>query len=208
VRVMPDWPAVAAAGGVPRAWCLLLPGRGAVPAGQLGGEGLQAGDRGGDLGGPGPLFGKPQPQAATAGGEAAGDGEEPKAQALGFPAAGVCGQGEHLGPGEQFAGQGDDLAPELVLGEALSGRFRSPVSFAQRIRSSHLARRRWRSSMSASWPFFASVAKAVKRWPSMSVNRSCAPGCGRSLRTMTRIIGLRGNTRLAQASRKPLRTAV
>jgi hypothetical protein len=31
------------------------------------------------------------------------------------------------------------------------------------------------------------VAKAVKRWPPVSVNRSCAPGWGRSLRTMTRI---------------------
>jgi len=31
------------------------------------------------------------------------------------------------------------------------------------------------------------VANAVNRLPSMSVNRSCAPGCGRSARTMTRI---------------------
>jgi hypothetical protein len=66
------------------------------------------------------------------------------------------------------------------------GRFRSPVSFAPRMRSSHLARRRWRSSRSASWPFLASVAKQVNRCPSMSVNRSCAPGCGLSFRTITR----------------------
>ena len=78
---------------------------------------------------------------------------------------------------------------------AISGRLRSPVSFAQRMRSSQRARRRCRSSRSASWPFLASVAKAVNRCPSRSVNRcpsrsvnrSCAPGCGRSLRTMTRI---------------------
>ena len=68
-----------------------------------------------------------------------------------------------------------------------SGRLRSPVSLAQRIRSSHRARRRWRSSRSASCPVRASVAKAVTRCPSMSVNRSCAPGWGRSLRTITRI---------------------
>jgi hypothetical protein len=55
------------------------------------------------------------------------------------------------------------------------------LAFAFRIRSSHLPRRRWRSSRSASCP----VAKAVKRCPSMSVNRSCAPGCGRSFRTMS-----------------------
>src|SRR5262249_6577448 len=36
-------------------------------------------------------------------------------------------------------------------------------------------------------PRFALVAKAVNRCPSMSVNRSRAPGCGRSFRTMTRI---------------------
>jgi hypothetical protein len=40
-----------------------------------------------------------------------------------------------------------------------SGRFRRPVSFAQRMRSSHLARRRWRSSRSASCPVLASAAK-------------------------------------------------
>jgi hypothetical protein len=28
------------------------------------------------------------------------------------------GDGDHLGPGQQLAGQGDDLAPDLVLGEA------------------------------------------------------------------------------------------
>jgi hypothetical protein len=28
-------------------------------------------------------------------------------------------QGEHLHPGEQFTGQGDDLAPDLVLGESV-----------------------------------------------------------------------------------------
>jgi GNAT superfamily N-acetyltransferase len=33
------------------------------------------------------------------------------------------------------------------------------------------------------------VTKQVKRWPSMSVNRGCAPGWGRSLRTITRIPG-------------------
>lgn len=45
--------------------------------------------------------------------------------------------------------------------EPLSGKLRSPVSLARQMRSSHLAR--FRSSRSASWPFLASVAKAVKR---------------------------------------------
>jgi hypothetical protein len=41
------------------------------------------------------------------------------------------------------------------------------------------ARRRCRSSRSASCPPLVLVAKQVNRCPSMSVNRSCAPGCGR-----------------------------
>src|SRR6202044_2835490 len=40
-------------------------------------------------------------------------------EAFRFPTAGVAGQGEHLGPGQQLAGQRPDLAPQLVLGEAL-----------------------------------------------------------------------------------------
>ena len=48
------------------------------------------------------------------------------------------------------------------------------MSFAQRILSLHLARRRWRSSRSASWPRLALGAKQkqVDLCPSMSVNRS------------------------------------
>jgi hypothetical protein len=61
-----------------------------------------------------------------------------------------------------------------------------PVSLAPRIRSSHRARLRCRSSRSASCPRLVLVAKHVTRCPSMSVRRSCAPGWGRSLRAMTR----------------------
>ncbi len=42
-------------------------------------------------------------------------------------------------------------------------------------------------SAGASWRPRVLVMNAVNRSPSASVNRSCAPGCGRSLRTMTRI---------------------
>lgn len=64
-----------------------------------------------------------------------------------------------------------------------SGRLARPVSLAARMRSSHRARRRWRSSRSGSWPRAVLVTNAVKRSPSRSVNRSCAPGCGRSFFT-------------------------
>jgi hypothetical protein len=80
---------------------------------------LQAGDRGGEVAGPRPAFGESQPQAAAAARQPPGDAEKPQAQAFRFPAAGVPGEREQLGPGEEFARQGDDLAPDLALGVAL-----------------------------------------------------------------------------------------
>jgi hypothetical protein len=67
--------------------------------------------------------------------QAPGGGEDPQPQASGFPAAGRAGEGEgeHLRPGQEFAGQRDDLAPDLVGGEPAEGRLRRPVSLAQRI---------------------------------------------------------------------------
>ena len=108
-------------GGVPRARGVSFLVAGMVSGWSAGCEGLQAGDRGGDLAGPGPAGGEAEPQAAAAADEAPGAGEDPQPQPFGFPAAGGAVQGEHLHPGEQFAGQGDDLAPDLVLGEAVQG---------------------------------------------------------------------------------------
>jgi hypothetical protein len=89
-------------------------------------EGLQAGDRVGDPRGPGPVPGKAEPQAASAAGQAADDGEQAQPQPLRFPPAGGAGQGEHLGPGQQLAGQRDDLAPQLVLREPLQRQVPQP----------------------------------------------------------------------------------
>jgi hypothetical protein len=66
------------------------------------------GHRGGDL----------EPEAAAAANDTTGGGEQAQPQPFGFPSAGRAVQGEHRGPGEQVAGQGNDLAPDLVLGEA------------------------------------------------------------------------------------------
>jgi hypothetical protein len=85
-------------------------------------EGVETVDRSGDLGSPGPGRGDTQPQAAAAADQAPGGGEQAQPQALGFPAAGLAGEGEHLHPGQQFAGHGDDLAPDLVLGVAVQGK--------------------------------------------------------------------------------------
>ena len=54
------------------------------------------------------------------------DGEQAQAEPPELPAAGLPGQGEHLGPGQQLAGQCDDLAPELVLREALQRQVPQP----------------------------------------------------------------------------------
>jgi hypothetical protein len=108
-------------GGVPRPLVVSFPGRSGGCGCSAGGQGLQAGDGGGDVVGPGPALGEAQAQAAAAAHDPAGGGEQAQAEPFGFPAAGGPGQGEQLRPGQQFAGQGDDLAPELVLGEALEG---------------------------------------------------------------------------------------
>ena len=74
---------------------------------------------------------------AAAADDPAGDGEDP--QPLGFPAAGGAIAGEHLGPGQQLAGQQDDLAPGLVLRIAVQGQVPQLFPLAVRIRSSHQA---------------------------------------------------------------------
>jgi hypothetical protein len=50
-------------------------------------------------------------------------------------------------------------------------------------------------------------AHQVKRCPQMSVNRSRAPGCGRSLRTMTRIPSASLTARACQSARPPMHRA-
>ena len=174
---MGSGPAVAPGGRGSTGPRVLLPGGRDGSGWSAGGEGLQAADRSGDLGGPGPGRGEAQPQAAATADQAPGGGEQAQPQPLGFP-----------GPGG--ARRGRASAVQAVSSQAMAtsshqiwfwakpcrGRLRSPVSLAHRIRSSQRARRRWRSSRSASCPVFASVAKQVTRCPPMSVNRSCAPG--------------------------------
>ena len=105
---------------VPRArWC--LSGRWDACCWSAGFEGLEPRDSGGDFASPGPAGGEAEPQPAAAGDDAPGSGEDPQPEPPGFPAAAGPGQGEHLGPGEQFAGQRHDLAPDLVLGVAVQG---------------------------------------------------------------------------------------
>jgi len=59
-----------------------------------------------------------QHHAAAGDGQAAGGGEQPQPQPFRLPPAGlVPGQGEHLQPRAQLAGQGDDGAADPVLRE-------------------------------------------------------------------------------------------
>jgi hypothetical protein len=63
-------PAVAPGGRGSTALVFLLPGRRVCSGWLAGREGLQAGDRGGDVRGPWPAFGGAEPQAAAAAGQA------------------------------------------------------------------------------------------------------------------------------------------
>jgi hypothetical protein len=56
-----------------------------------------------------------EPHAAAAADEESGGGEGTQPETSGFPASGRAGEGEHLHPGQQFAYQRGDLAPELLL---------------------------------------------------------------------------------------------
>jgi hypothetical protein len=78
-------------------------------------EGLQAGDRGGGLDGPGPGRGDAQPEPAAAADQAGGGGEQAQPQALGFPPA---------------AGAGDAVTALLARDPAAHVRLDDPQAFA------------------------------------------------------------------------------
>ena len=181
---VPGCPAVASGGRGSTGPGVLLPWSWRRSGWSAGRDGLKAGDGGGDVGGPGPVFGEAQAEPATAPGEPSGDGEQAQAEPFRFPAAGGPGQGEQLRPGQQFAGQGHDLAPDLVLGEALEGEVAQPGVLG--VADAVLA------AGAAAVPQFQVRELAFSRvggegGEPVPVNRSCAPGWGRSLRTMTRI---------------------
>jgi hypothetical protein len=64
------------------------------------------------------VAGKAEDPAPAAGNELGG-GEQANPELLGFPAASVTLQGEHRHPGEEVEGEGDDLHPDLVLGDVV-----------------------------------------------------------------------------------------
>ena len=80
----------------------------------------------GDLACPGPAFSEAEPQPAAAADDPSGDGEIRSRIRLGSPPAGGAVKGEHLHPGQQLAGQCDDLAPDLVLLKAVQRQVTQP----------------------------------------------------------------------------------
>jgi hypothetical protein len=71
---------------------------------------------------PGGVGGQVQGGGAGGDGDPPGDGEQPQPEPFRLPAAGVvAGQGEGLHPGGELAGEGDQGAPDLVLGEVVQG---------------------------------------------------------------------------------------
>jgi hypothetical protein len=91
---------------------------GAAGLGSAGGEAGESGECGGEVGCPGPCGVDAEPDPAAAPGPPPRGRREPGPQFLRLPPAGGAVEGEQLGPGEQVGGQGDELAPQLVLGEA------------------------------------------------------------------------------------------
>ena len=86
------------------------------------GQGLEASDPLEQEAGPGVVGPVADEGASGVAGDGGGDVHQSQADRPGLPASGaVAGQGEHLGPGEDVVGQGHDLAPDAVGGEALQG---------------------------------------------------------------------------------------
>ena len=139
-------------GGVPRAPGLLLSCRRGWFRLVSRREGLQPGDCGGDLAGPGPAFGelsrrRRPPRARRPATENRRSRSRFGSQRRAVPVrASICVQASSSQARATISHQ------SWFWAKPFSGRFRSPVSFALRIRSSHRARRRCRSSRSASWP--------------------------------------------------------
>ena len=178
VRAMAGCRAVAGLAGFhgPRWW--LLPCRRGGSGWSAGREGLQAGDRGGDLAGPGPVPGEPQPQAAAAAGRRPATENRRSRSRFGSQRRAWPARASSWVQASSSLARATISHHSWFWANPFSGRLRSPVSLAQRTRSSQRARRRCRSSRSASWPFLASVANAVDRWPSMSVKRVAPRGAG------------------------------
>lgn len=105
-----------------------------------------------------------------------------------LPSSGVgVVQGEHLQPGDQLHRELHDRAPDPVLVESMKRKVLQPGVF--RVTDAVFATG---SAVVSQYKvgqlvLLVLVAYAVVRSPSRSVRRSRAPGCGLSLRTMTRI---------------------
>ena len=112
----------------PRAGRRVLGRRGSGSRGWSAGAGVQTGDRGAageDELGPGVAGGEVSDEHAGVAGQAGGGGEQSQPQSLGFPApGGVVAEAEHLGPGDELAGQLHDRAPDAVLVEPVQGQVR------------------------------------------------------------------------------------
>jgi hypothetical protein len=96
-------------------WGCLLSGRGDRGSASAGCQLPQALKGCGDLCGPGPWGCELEAESPSAADDPSGGREQAQPQPPGFPAACRAGECEQLGPGDQVAGQRDDLAPDLVL---------------------------------------------------------------------------------------------
>ena len=127
-----------------------------------------------------------QGRAAGVEGEPGGGVQQPVAQRLGFADGELAVEREALGPGDQVLGDQRELQPHVRCGRS-RGTGGSPGRSAWR---RGCGPRRWRGrgagARARPGRRARSVRVARKRWPSWSVKDSCAPGCGRSRRTITR----------------------
>jgi transposase len=100
---------------------------------------------------PGSVAGQVQDCAAGGAGQMACDGEDPQPGALFPPSRRIAVQGEQLGPRSHSTARATMVHQIRFWFIPCNGRLRRPLSFTSRTRSPARARRRCRSSRSASW---------------------------------------------------------
>jgi hypothetical protein len=150
-----------------------------------GGERLELLERGLQRLGPRPDRGEVQLALACGEREPGADVQEPVAQPFRFGFGELTVEAECLGPDEQVVREHHDVDPHLVERECLERELLKARVFVVAdpvLDPGALAVTTLDDPMS---PSVWSVRIAWKRYPSWSVNDSCAPGCGRSRRTIT-----------------------
>src|SRR3954465_6911794 len=151
-----------------------------------GGGGVELLERGEQLCGPWPVVLEAQLAAPAVECEPTGDVQQPVAQPFGLGLGELAVEQQRLGPDDQIVREQHDLQPQLVERERLERELRKARVLVVADAVLDMGALAVAALDDRGVLVGLSVRIAWKRKPSWSVKESCAPGCGRSRRTITR----------------------